>query len=153
MGPAAQKGHRVRQIPCVITSLWLKNVVQNRWLTESLNSISIAAPQAPVTSQIPPLLNQRGPAPSATKQHPAKPSPQPSISTKDFAADLPPPNSDAWQPSATTLSPPATGKDDDFALKLPPPDSVAWETLAVPTSARRPPKDRKTRPTTHRAVG
>ena len=108
--------------------------------------MSIASSQAPTTSYTSPV-KQHDSAPK--QQLILKPfQQQPSTSTEDFAVGLPP-NSDAWQSGVAPQSSPAADADD-FGLNLPPPDSNAWETLAVPTSARRPPKDWKTKLRTRR---
>jgi hypothetical protein len=131
--------------------------VQSRWLTESLNSMNIAAPQVSAAPYAPPqAVSHVDPSPSTQKQQPvSNRSPQQpnTLSAQDFAANLPPPDSDAWQTSvAAPRSPSPAAAQDDFALSLPPPGSAAWETLATPMSRRTPAKEfRKTRSGTRRS--
>ena len=120
--------------------------------------MSIAPPKTSATLHAPPVSYSDS---SAQGEQPvSNPSPQhpSSFSAQDYATVLPPPSSNAWQPSvaaAVPRSPSPPAAQDDFALSLPPPDSAAWQTLAMPTTTpeRTPSKENRKKKSSTRRTG
>ena len=118
-----------------------------RWLTQSLNTMDVSSPQGAAEASTPPVTPPEA-VPSSQAPQPSPSPPLPSV--QDFASELPPPDSNAWQSASSSPPPPV---QDDFAMRLPPPDSKAWETIRVPAPPRRPVKQpQKTRTGTRHAA-